>query len=298
MLVRRAMWKSAAIFAAIALGATLPALSRGTPALPWIIGLLLFIAFCAMPRGASRPTWLHLRLIGAAWLLGGAACAVLWTLDRDLALGALLTGAAPTATAAPVVLAALGGDAVFAAVAVLGSNLLAAVLWPGLMALLLGGDAPGGPSALFLRVAPVVLAPWLAARLLVRGAPAAASRCAALMPHTFAIWLVGLAIISATAAAHLREAGLHALLPHALVAVTLCVVAFVAGARLGGPARRREGAQSLGQKNTALATWTAIACAGPGASLVPVCYILCHNSWNAVQLARHGGTRIASDTND
>ncbi|MBN8526887.1 MAG: hypothetical protein J0M02_16255, partial [Planctomycetes bacterium] len=149
MLVRRAMWKSAAIFAAIALGATLPALSRGTPALPWIIGLLLFVAFCAMPRGASRPTWLHLRLIGAAWLLGGAACAALWTLDRDLALGALLTGAAPTATAAPVVLAALGGDAVFAAVAVLGSNLLAAVLWPGLMALLLAGDAPGGPLALF-----------------------------------------------------------------------------------------------------------------------------------------------------
>lgn len=280
------MGKSLAIFAAIALGALVPALARLEPALPWIIGVLLLVAFCAMPRGASRPGPVHLRLIAAAWILGAAACAALWRVDRDLAIGALLTGAAPTATAAPVVLAALGGEAAFAAVAVLGSNLLAALLWPALLAALQGGDAPAGPLALLLRVAPVVLAPWLAARLLVRLRPAAARRCAALMPHTFAVWLVGLATISASAVAHLREAGFDALLPHAATAVVLCAASFALGARLAGPALRREGAQCLGQKNTALATWTALACAGPAASLVPVSYILCHNIWNAVQLAR------------
>lgn len=296
------MTKSIAIFIAIVLGATVPRLADGAPALPWIIGVLLFISFCAMPRGTSRPTALHLRLILCAWMLGGAACAALWNIDRNLAIGALLTGAAPTATAAPVVLAALGGDAVFAAVAVLGSNLLAAVLWPGLLALLQGGDAPGDPLALFLRVAPVVLGPWIAARILVRVSPGGAVRCAALMPHSFFLWLVGLAIISGTAAAHLRHAGLHALLPHAATAVVLCIVSFMIGARMGGAALRREGAQSLGQKNTALATWTALACAGPGATLVPVCYILCHNLWNAVQLARRSRrlehTRMADYTID
>ncbi len=296
------MTKSLAIFIAIVLGATVPRLAEGSPALPWIIGVLLFIAFCAMPRGTSRPTALHLRLILCAWVLGGTACAALWNIDRNLAIGALLTGAAPTATAAPVVLAALGGDAVFAAVAVLGSNLLAAVLWPGLLALLQGSDAPGHPLALFLRVAPVVLGPWLAARILVRISPAGAVRCAALMPHSFFLWLVGLGIISATAAAHLRHAGLHALLPHAATAVALCVISFVVGGRMGGASLRREGAQSLGQKNTALATWTALACAGPGATLVPVCYILCHNLWNAVQLARRSRSldqaRIRVDTID
>jgi bile acid:Na+ symporter, BASS family len=292
------MIKSIAIFVAIVLGATVPRLADGAPALPWIIGVLLFIAFCAMPRGTTRPTALHLRLILCAWLLGGIACVALWSIDRNLAIGALLTGAAPTATAAPVVLAALGGDAVFAAVAVLGSNLLAAVLWPVLLAVLQGSDAPGNPLALFLRVAPVVLGPWLAARILVRVAPVGAVRCAALMPHSFFLWLVGLAIISGTAAAHLRHAGLHALLPHAATAVVLCVMSFVIGARMGGPNLYREGAQALGQKNTALATWTALACAGPGATLVPVCYILCHNIWNAVQLARHGRGRGRNGTAD
>lgn len=289
------MRKALAILVAIILGAAVPDLARGVPALPWTIGTLLFVAFCAMPRGASRPTALHLRLILSAWILGGAACAALWGIDRDLAIGALLTGAAPTATAAPVVLAALGGDAVFAAVAVLGSNLLAAVVWPGLLALLQGGEAPGDPLAMFLRVAPVVVVPWMAARLLVRASPTLGARCAGLMPHTFTLWLVGLAIISATAAAHLREAGLHALLPHAGVAVALCAVSFVVGARLGGAGLRREGAQALGQKNTALATWTALACAGPGATLVPVSYILCHNLWNAVQLARRARAQASAD---
>lgn len=292
------MSKAIAILIAIVLGATVPQLAGGVPALPWIIGVLLFISFCAMPRGTSRPTALHVRLIASAWVLGGIACAALWQVDRGLAIGALLTGAAPTATAAPVVLAALGGDAVFAAVAVLGSNLLAAVAWPGLLALLQGADAPGDPLALFLRVAPVVLGPWLVARILVRVAPAAATRCAALMPHSFMLWLVGLGIISASAAAHLRHAGLHALLPPAATAVVLCVISFVVGARLGGAALRREGAQSLGQKNTALATWTALACAGPAATLVPVCYILCHNLWNAVQLARRRPRAGIYSTND
>lgn len=289
------MGKSFAIFAVIALGALLPDLARLAPVLPWIIGVLLFVAFCGMPRGGSRPRAEHLRLIAVAWGLGAIACAALWAFDRDLAIGALLTGAAPSATAAPVVLAALGGDAAFAAVAVLGSNLLAALLWPALLAVMQGGEAPAGPLVLLLRVAPVVLAPWLVARALVRVRPGLAQRCASFMPQTFAIWLVGLATISASAVAHLREVGFAVLLPHALTAVVLCVVSFIIGARLVDPARRREGAQCLGQKNTALATWTALACAGPAASLVPVSYILCHNIWNAVQLARRERAAAADD---
>ncbi len=279
------MTKAVLILVAIVLGAGVPQLARGLPALPWIIGVLLLIGFCGLPRGGSRPTRLHLGLIAASWLIGGLACAALWPVDQALALGALLTGAAPTATAAPVVVAALGGKAGFAAVAVLGSNLIACCVFPTLLAVLQGPDAPGSPWQLLLRVAPVVLTPWLVARLLARLRPAWAAMLATQMDRAFLLWLVGLTVISATAAGHLREAGLHALWPHALTAGVLCVVSFVVGRRLGG-SQALETGQSLGQKNTALATWTALACAGPPAALVPVCYILAHNLWNAVQLAR------------
>ncbi len=284
------MTKALLIVLGIVLGASVPALARAVPALPYIIGTLLLIAFCGLPRGGSRPTRLHLWLILVAWLIGGAACAALWNVNRDLALGALLTGAAPTATAAPVVVAALGGEAGFAAVAVLGSNLIACLAFPALLAVLQGPDAPGSPWQLLLRVAPVVLTPWLAARLLTRLRPGWAGVLAAQMDRSFLLWLCGLAIISASATAYLRQAGLHAMLPHAAVAGGLCALSFVLGRLLGGP-RALEAGQSLGQKNTALATWTALACAGPPAALVPVSYILAHNLWNAAQLVRRAGAR-------
>ena len=284
------MTKALLILCAIVLGACFPQLARGLPALPWIIGVLLLISFCALPQGASRPGRLHLQLIVAAWLIGGLACAALWPVDRALALGALLAGATPTATAAPVVVAALGGNAGFAAVAVLGSNLIACALFPALLALLQGPDAPGSPLELLLRVVPVVLTPWLVSRLLVRLRPAWAALLARQMDRSFLLWLVGLTVMSASAAGYLRLAGLHALLPHAATAAGLCVLSFIVGRRMGGHLALEAG-QSLGQKNTALATYTALACAGPPAALVPVCYIMCHNLWNAVQLARREPAR-------
>jgi BASS family bile acid:Na+ symporter len=280
------MAKAIAILLAIAAGAAVPALAQLVPALPWVIGLLLFVAFCGMPRGATTPGRVHLAIAATAWLIGGAACAALWRIDRDLAIGALLAGAAPTATAAPTVMAALRGDAAFAAIAVLGSNLAACLAFPAVLAVLQGPEAPGSPLQLLARVAPVVLAPLLAARVLVRKRPAAAAAVARIMPATFWLWLAGLTVISASAVAHLREAGPHAALPPLAVALALCVASFAIGARLGRPHRSREASQCLGQKNTALATWTALSCAGPPAALVPVAYILCHNLWNAVSLAR------------
>lgn len=281
------MTKAVLILVCMALGAGLPWLAHGLPALPWLIGVLLLCAFCAMPRGTSRPTALHLRLLLAAWAVGGVACAALWTWDRDLALGALLAGAAPTAAAAPTVVAALHGRAAFAAVAVLGSNLVAAVLWPLLLIALAGGAAPD-PLLMVLKVTPVVALPWALARVLLRVRPALAGWLAAQLPRSFLLWLVCLAIMSATASAHLREAGTHALLPPLAVAVGVCVLSFVLGHRLGRPDLTIEASQCLGQKNTALATWTALVCTGPAAALVPICYILCHNLWNAGQLARRG----------
>jgi len=278
------MIKSLGILLGIVLGALVPQLAAALPALPWAIGVLLLISFCGLPAGAARPTRLHVVLIAAAWALGAVACAALWPYDRDLALGALVTGAAPTATAAPVVIAALRGDAGFAAIAVLGSNLIACIAFPALLWLLQGPDAPGGPGELLARVAPVVLAPWLLSLALRRWRPAWAAAVAAQMGRSFLLWLAGLAIISASAAEHLRHAGLVAVLPHAGAAVVLCAASFLLGRRLGGG--RMEPGQSLGQKNTSLATWAALACAGPPAALVPVSYILAHNLWNAAQLAR------------
>lgn len=283
------MGRALLIVAAIALGVLVPGIARAVPVLPWIIGILLLVSFCSLPRGLPLPGRLHAGLIAAAWLIGGVACAALWPWGRDLALGALLAGAAPTATAAPVVVAALRGDAGFAAVAVLWSNAVACIAFPALLAVLQGPDAPGRPWELLLRVAPVVLVPFAASRWLAARRPSWAALLAAQMHRSFALWLLGLAVISSAAAGHLREAGPQALLAPAAIAASLCVLGFGIGRLLGGGGRGLEAGQALGQKNTALATWTALGCAAPPAALVPVCYILAHNLWNAAQLVARPG---------
>jgi BASS family bile acid:Na+ symporter len=281
------MARSLAILIALTVGALLPQLHVAAGAIPWLVAVLLLPAF-AGPSAGLAPRPLHLRLLIAAPLVGALACAALWRFDRDLAIGALLAGAAPTATAAPVVVAALGGDAAFAASAVLISNLVLPLLVPGALRLLLGEAAPLPLAAMFGHVALVVGLPLVAARLARIWRPAWADGLVRMQPWSFILWVGALVLVAAQASYAVRSSadGLGRSLVAAGIAGVLCLSCFLIGRRLGGRAQRIEGAQGLGQKNTALAVWMAGSFAGPVAALVPTWYILCHNLANAGQMAR------------
>ncbi|MDD5351020.1 MAG: hypothetical protein PHQ12_12480, partial [Chthoniobacteraceae bacterium] len=82
--------------------------------------------------------------------------------------------------------------------------------------------------------------------------------------------------------AHLRLLG-----QLGLTAAVICAVNFALGWKLGGSGgMSREVSQSLGQKNTMLTIWIALMYANPLVALGPTFYVLCHNSYNAWQLAR------------
>jgi BASS family bile acid:Na+ symporter len=55
---------------------------------------------------------------------------------------------------------------------------------------------------------------------------------------------------------------------------------------LGGREYPREASQSLGQKNTTLTIYLALAYANPLVALGPTCYVIWHNLWNSWQLHR------------
>jgi BASS family bile acid:Na+ symporter len=73
-----------------------------------------------------------------------------------------------------------------------------------------------------------------------------------------------------------------------LLAGLLCAANFAIGRKIGGVGLGREASQSLGQKNTMLTIWLAVKFLNPLVALGPVCYVLCHNGYNAWQLARSG----------
>ena len=64
----------------------------------------------------------------------------------------------------------------------------------------------------------------------------------------------------------------------------ICAVNFSVGALVVPRRFRREGSQTLGQKNTMFTLSLALSFASPLAALGPTFYVICHNTWNACQL--------------
>ena len=80
-----------------------------------------------------------------------------------------------------------------------------------------------------------------------------------------------------------------------LVAGVLCAINFGLGWKFGGRGIPREVSQSLGQKNTLLSIWIAMTYVNPMVALGPTFYILCHNTYNAWQLARYRPEAFAEE---
>ncbi len=70
----------------------------------------------------------------------------------------------------------------------------------------------------------------------------------------------------------------------AVLTAVLCAVNFILGALVSPKRYRREGSQTLGQKNTMLTLYLAMTFANPLVALGPTFYVVCHNTWNACQL--------------
>jgi BASS family bile acid:Na+ symporter len=112
------------------------------------------------------------------------------------------------------------------------------------------------------------------------------------------MWVLALFLITANAAHFLHS---HPELPAAVlvkIAATtslICAANFALGWLIGGRQFHREASQSLGQKNTTMTIYLALAYASPLVALGPTCYVVCHNLWNSWQLHR---AAIASRAED
>lgn len=279
------------ILAALVVGALLPQLSPWAWLIRWILVVMLFVAFLDVDPATARPVKAHLRL-----LLVWPVCAALgWILLRPFgeqaALAGFLVGATPTATAAPVITALLGGQAGFVTVSVLGSNLIGAVLLPIVLAALPGTHAPAGEGGILLPTLLLIGIPLVAAQLLRFLRPAAAKAMLRARLWTFPLWVAALALAASRTSAFLLE---HPEVPRSQVvaifagSALLCALNFAIGRRAGRPGLELEAGQSIGQKNTMLTLWIGLAAAGPVAALGPASYVLWHNLWNGWQLSRRG----------
>lgn len=196
----------------------------------------------------------------------------------------------PTATAAAVITAKLGGSASSLTTYTLLSNLLAAVIVPLVFPLV----EPHADISFFVaflkilsKVFPLLLCPFFLACFLRVCLPSIHKLLLKFSDGAFYLWAVALAIVTGQTVRSLvrSEADLWVEVSIALVGLLVCAIQFYLGKRIGSVYNDRISAgQALGQKNTVLAIWMSYTYLNPLSSVGPGSYVLWQNFFNAWQL--------------
>lgn len=259
---------------------------------PWLIFAMLLVTFCKIDMhhfSLDRLSWclLAVQIPGALVVYG-----LIQFFDVTLAQGAMICVLCPTATAAPVITAMLGGNLNRLISFSLLSNFAVALIAPLLFSKLM--PSLGGLSFVeeFLQIsailAPLILGPIAVAFCLRAVAPRVHSVLAGHQTVSFYIWAFSLIIVVGRAVSFVMAEPVEyipRMIALAVLAGLMCVAQFFIGRRLGhrfgDPV---AGAQGLGQKNTVLAVWMALSYLDPVSSVAPAAYIAWQNSINALQI--------------
>lgn len=278
---------------AILLGILLPQAHVLSPALPFMIGLMMFLTFVGkVPPQQHGYTF---KIEVKAFLASLVMLAVLWgvveffQLPREVLLGGAIICLCPPANAAPAMAKVLGGNPVLALKIFLSGNIIACFSIPLIYGYLTGTDASFTEVVwkIFNSIQPIISIP-LAIALGIRSFyPELADKAARFQKYTLLVWTLSVFVILAKASFDIREMGFVELwnsgkLPMlALVSLILCLVQFVVG-WFSDKKHPIESSQSMGQKNTTLVIWISSLYAGPVAAIAPTCYVIWQNlvlSW-------------------
>ncbi|MDE7346172.1 MAG: transporter [Muribaculaceae bacterium] len=261
---------------------------------PYLIFAMLFITYCKLDFrhiALGRFQWV---LLGVQMLLSVLSyLAIVW-LNHTVAEGVFICVFIPTATAAPVICAMLGGSLPKLATYSLLCNVFVAIVGPFVLAMIGDTEYSFWESFLmiFRMVMPLLLGPLLASFLIRHVFPRFHEAVKAHQSVSFYLWAISLFIIVGGCVSFIiknyRAEHLWTMVWLAVGALFVCLLQFKAGRmigrRFGDPV---SGGQGMGQKNTVLAVWIALAYMNPVASIAPASYIAWQNIINSWQIMRH-----------
>lgn len=260
------------------------------PITPLLIFVMLLISFCkvSMYDLKFKPLywWLLAVQIGGALLV----YLLLNQYDKVVAQAGMVCVMAPTATAAVVITAKLGGNAASVTTYTLLANIATAIAVPTFFPLIEPHPGMDFHHAFLLilgKVFSVLIVPILIAWMLQYFRPKVHAKLQKMSELSFYLWALSLIIVTAKTVNSLltssADAGTEVVI--ALVCMMLCVLQFFLGKTIGSAYKDRiSGGQALGQKNTVLAIWMAYTYLDPLASLGPGTYVLWQNVVNSWQL--------------
>ncbi|MDE7418613.1 MAG: transporter [Muribaculaceae bacterium] len=264
---------------------------------PYLIFTMLFITYCKLDFrhiALGRFQWV---LLVIQMLISAVAYLSLAWINHTVAEGVFICVFIPTATAAPVICAMLGGSLPKLATYSLLCNVFVAIVGPFVLAMVGDTEYSFWESFLmiFKMVMPLLLGPLLASFLLRHTLPRFHESVKAHQSISFYLWAISLFIIVGGCVSfiinHYESSSLGTMIWLAIGALVVCLLQFKIGRMVGRSfGDSVSGGQGMGQKNTVLAVWIALAYMNPIASIAPASYIAWQNIINSWQIMRHKST--------
>ena len=261
---------------------------------PYLIFLMLFITYCKLKITDFKPNKFEVVLLGAQMLIAGIAYGITFFWNRTLAEGVFICCFIPTATAAPVITSMLGGSISRVATYSLMCNSFVAVFGPVILAALGEHSEMTFMESFKLilsEVFPLIILPLILAFILRYFFPKMHEKVVGMQTMSFYLWAISLFIVVGScvsfAIQNWTPDTTWTMLMLAIGALLTCLLQFRIGRQIGDKfGDKISGGQALGQKNTVLAVWLALAYLNPLSSIAPAAYVAWQNIINSWQLMR------------
>ena len=271
------------------------AVSKGISIMqPTLIFGMLFLTFCKLRPTDLKPCRWHafLLLIQVSMFTLMAALLILFPHlhGRLLVESAMICFICPTACAAAVVCAKLGGSAAHLTSYILLINIAAALFIPLIVPLVNPHEGQTFLVTFLLvlrHVFPTLICPLLLAWLIRYTMPRLARRLQNTGDAAFYLWTIALTMAIAVTTRSIAHSNVPVatLLGIALVTLVCCWAQFYIGRYFGRPSNDQIAAgQAMGQKNTVFAIWMAYTFLTPVTAIAGGFYSVWHNIFNSYQL--------------
>lgn len=272
---------------------------------PTLIFGMLFLTFCKLRPSDLKPcrwhAWLILIQVGLFALMAGLLIAFPHMSGRLLVESAMTCFICPTACAAAVVCAKLGGNAAHLTSYIILINIAAALFIPLIVPLVNPHEGQTFLDTFLLvlrHVSPTLLCPLLLAWLIRYTLPRLTRRLQNTGDAAFYLWTVALTMAIAVTTRSIVHSHIPAttLLGIAIVTLLCCWIQFAVGRHIGRPTGDHiASGQATGQKNTVFAIWMAYTFLTPATAIAGGCYSVWHNVFNSYQLYRHRKEKTANN---
>lgn len=262
---------------------------------PFLIFAQLILTFCRIDTRELKPqlwhAWVLLFQLFTCCLIAGIILFCHTSLVyKEILEGAMVCLICPTATAAAVITAKLGGNASSLTTYTLLSNILASIVVPLVFPLVEPHNDITFITAflkILSKVLPLLLFPFFVALLLKHFIPKLHNLLKEHSNYAFYLWAVALAIVSGQTVRSIvnSDTGAFIQIMIAMAGLVTCCLQFYIGRRIGRKYNETiTVGQALGQKNTVLAIWMTYTYLNPVASVAPGSYVLWQNTINTWQL--------------